>query len=171
MRRRFRAAVSAAGHRGPAATIDPNRVAVIPFRVTTADSLLGEGFAELLAPEFTGEGDPRAIDMSSTLAAWRRAGGGLRSPLSQDDAQRIARQLGAGVLCQGSIVGVGSRLTITATLLDASSGQPTPFHVQGSSSRVFELVEQLAAQMAAARRGRSAAIATVAVRFVPPLAH
>src|SRR5262245_36286229 len=56
--------------------IDPRRVAVTPFRVTTADSLLGEGFAELLAQEFTGEGGPRSVDMATTLRAWRRIGGG-----------------------------------------------------------------------------------------------
>ena len=50
---------------------DPNRIAVLPFRVTTADTLLGEGFAELLATEFTGEGSPRAVDMATVLSAWR----------------------------------------------------------------------------------------------------
>ena len=39
---------------------------------------------------------------AEALAAWRRAGGGLRSPLSQDDAQLIARRVGAGVLGLGS---------------------------------------------------------------------
>jgi TolB-like protein len=140
-----------------AVSIDANRVAVMPFRVATADSLLGEGFAELLAPEFTGEGGPRAIDMSSTLAAWRRAGGGLRSPLSQEDAQRIARQLGAGVLCQGSIVGVGGRLTITASLLDASSGRPigNPARATGHTDSMEVLLGQIATGLlgAGARSG------------------
>src|SRR5262245_53955376 len=89
--------------------LDANRIAVLPFRGTTADSLLGEGFAELLAPEFTGEGAPRSVDMATTLSAWRLAGGGLRSPLAQDAALRLARSLGAGIVAQGSIVGVGQR--------------------------------------------------------------
>src|SRR6185295_18282693 len=87
--------------------VDPRRVAILPFRVTTADSLLGEGFAELLAQEFTGEGGPRAIEMSTTLNSWRRAGGGLRSPLTQDSARAVSRRLGAGILCEGTIVGLG----------------------------------------------------------------
>ena len=62
--------------------VDRNRVAVLPFRVTTADSLLGEGVAELLADQFISEAGPRAVSMSTVLRAWRRAGGGLRTPLS-----------------------------------------------------------------------------------------
>src|SRR4051812_34102612 len=56
-------------------TPDTNRIVVLPFRITTADSLLGEGLAELLANEFMDR--PRAMHMGSVLRAWRRAGGGL----------------------------------------------------------------------------------------------
>jgi hypothetical protein len=108
---------------------DRNRIAVLPFRVTTADSLLGEGFAELLAPEFTGEGGPRAIDMSTTLNAWRRAGGGLRSPLSQESANKVARDVGAGLVAQGSIVGFGGRLTV-------QRGRAAARHRDGTPERV-----------------------------------
>src|SRR5205085_354118 len=73
-----------AGRRAPpaaaAVTIDSNRIAVLPFRVATADSLLGEGIAELVAAEFQGSRGLRAVHMGSVLTAWRRAGGGLRSP-------------------------------------------------------------------------------------------
>src|SRR5690349_683691 len=59
--------------------IDANRIAVFPFRVTTGDTLLGEGFAELLATEFSSDNGPRAIDMATVISSWRRAGGGLRT--------------------------------------------------------------------------------------------
>src|SRR6185503_21121530 len=99
--------------------IDANRVAVLPFRVTTADTLLGEGFAELLAQEFTGEGGPRSVDMSTTLSAWRHAGGGLRSPMPLDSAMLLSRRLGAGILLQGNIVGLAGRLSITASMVNS----------------------------------------------------
>ena len=102
--------------------IDPGRVAVLPFRVTTADSLLGEGFAELLASEFTGQGSPRALDMASVLSSWRHAGGGLRTPIAKPAALRMAQGLGAGMLAEGSIVGLGSRITVTATLFSVPDG-------------------------------------------------
>lgn len=125
--------------------VDPNRVAVLPFRITTADSLLGEGFAELLAPEFTGEGGPRAIDMSTVLSAWRGAGGGLRTPVSQEVGMRLARQLGAGLLCQGSIVGSGGRLIVSASLVDATSGKAigNPARATGTADSMETMLGQV----------------------------
>src|ERR1051326_6593463 len=75
----------APGGRRAAAPPDPGRIAVFPCRVTTADSLLGEGVAELVAGEFTGAGGPKATHMGTTLRVWRRAGGGLRTPDAQRD--------------------------------------------------------------------------------------
>lgn len=95
---------------------------MLPFRVTTADSLLGEGLAELIAAEFTGESGPRAVHMGSVLRAWRRAGGGLRAPLSQSDGMRVAREVGAGLLIEGSVVGLGSRLRVTASVVSVPDG-------------------------------------------------
>ena len=106
-----------------AVAVDPGRVAVLPFRVTTSDTLLGEGFAELLATQFTGEGSPRAVDMATVLSAWRRAGGGLRSPLPRTRAVGLARELGAGLVTEGSIVGLGSRVTVTASLVAVPGGE------------------------------------------------
>ena len=106
-----------------AVAVDPNRVAVLPFRVTTSDTLLGEGFAELLATQFTGEGSPRAVDMATVLSAWRHAGGGLRSPLPRSRAIGLARALGAGLVTEGSIVGLGSRVTVTASLVAVPGGE------------------------------------------------
>lgn len=137
-----------------AVTVDPNRVAVLPFRVTTADSLLGEGFAELLAPEFTGEGGPRSVDMATMLAAWRRAGGGLRTPLSQESAGRLARGLGAGKFVQGSVVGVGARLRVQAAVLDASSG--AVIGAPASASSTADSLEFLVGQVATTLLGSGA---------------
>jgi hypothetical protein len=137
-----RAAATAAPRSVP---IDRNRVAVLPFRVTTADSLLGEGFAELLAQEFTGQGGPRAVDMSTMLSAWRRAGGGLRTPLPLDSALSLARRIGAGILLQGTIVGAGAgRVNISASMLNASSAAPigAPARVSGAADSVESLMRQ-----------------------------
>jgi len=104
--------------------IDANRVAILPFRITASDTLLGEGFAELLASEFTGQGMPRSVDMGTALQAWRRAGGGLRSALNRGQMIALARSLGAGIVSEGSIVGLGRQLTITASLVDVATGRP-----------------------------------------------
>src|SRR5689334_24003615 len=77
---------------------DTNRMLILPFRVSTTDTLLGEGFAELLAAEFTREDLPQAVDMATALGSWRAAGGHLRAPLTRDQATRLARSLGAGIV-------------------------------------------------------------------------
>ncbi len=129
--------------------MDPNRIAVVPFRVTTADSLLGEGFAELLAQEFTGEGGPRAVDMSTTLSAWRHAGGGLRTPLALDSAMMLARRLGSGILLQGSIVGLAGRLSINAAMVNSATAAPIgqPARVAGSADSLESMLRQVAASL------------------------
>jgi tetratricopeptide (TPR) repeat protein/TolB-like protein len=102
---------------------DPHRIAVLPFRVTTADSLLGEGLAELVAAEFAGEGNLRAVNMGTVLRGWRAAGGGPRSPLTQERAARLARDLRAGFYVDGSVVGLGHRLTINASMVGVPGGE------------------------------------------------
>ena len=132
--------------RGAMATPDPGRVAVFPFRVTTADSLLGEGVAELVAGELTGEGGPKAVHMGTTLRVWRRAGGGLRAPLDQPAEMRAASELGAGLVVEGSVVGLGGRLTLNAQVVSVPSGnirRASP--VSGLSDSLPLLIDQLAA--------------------------
>src|ERR1051325_10589574 len=132
--------------RGSAAPPDPGRIAVFPFRATTADSLLGEGVAELVAGEFTGAGGPKATHMGTTLRVWRRAGGGLRTPLAQPRELRAARELGAGLVVEGSVVGLGPRLTLNAQIVSVPSGRvrrASP--VSGVSDSLPRLIEQFAA--------------------------
>jgi tetratricopeptide (TPR) repeat protein/TolB-like protein len=135
---------------------DPNRIAVLPFRVTTADTLLGEGFAELLATEFTGEGSPRSVDMATVLSAWRRAGGGLRTPLPRAEAVRVARELGAGLVSEGSIVGLGGRVTVTASLVRVPDGlvRGSPTRVSGSPDSLDALLRQTATGLLATVGGQ-----------------
>jgi len=114
-----------------APTIDPNRVAILPFRVTASDTLLGEGFAELLAAEFTGDDTPRAVDMGTALGAWHRAGGRPRTPLTRAKAMEVALGLGAGLVSEGSIVPLGNRITISAALLHVPTGR-----ARGNSARI-----------------------------------
>lgn len=134
---------------------DPNRIAILPFRVTTTDTLLGEGFAELLATEFTGEGAPRAIDMATVLSAWRRAGGGLRTPLPREKAMQVARQVGAGLVSEGSIVGLGRNITVAASLFSAVDGSArgSPTRVTTSSDSLESALRQSATRLIGAVGG------------------
>ncbi len=143
----------AAARSAAAPALDPNLVAILPFRVTTSDTLLGEGFAELLATQFTGEGSPRAVDMATTLSAWRRAGGGLRAPLPRARAVQLGRELGAGLVSEGSIVGLGSRVTVSASLVAVPGGE-----VRGSAQPISGPVDSLDALLRRTTTGLLAAV-------------
>jgi len=139
-----------AGARAPAPP-DPSRIAVLPFRVTTADTLLGEGVAELVATAFTGENGPRAVHMGTVLRAWRRAGGDLRTPLGQAAAVRVARESDAGQYVEGSVVGLGTRLTLTASVQRVPGGSTRRVGpLSGPADSLESLVGQLASGLLAA---------------------
>lgn len=130
---------------------DPKRIVVFPFRVTTGDSLLGEGVAELVAEEMNGEGAPRAVHMGTTLRAWRRAGGGLRAPLDRVAELRAARDLGAGLVVEGSVVGLGERLNLSAQVVSIPSGSARRvLPVAGPADSLPLLIERLSAGVLAA---------------------
>ncbi len=136
--------------------VDPNRIAVFPFRVAASDTLLGEGFAELLATEFSSDDGPRAIDMATVISAWRRAGGGLRTPLPRERALSLARELGAGLVGEGSIVGLGGRITITTNLVNSTNGttRGRPTVVRASSDSIDHALRQTASGLVAALGGQ-----------------
>src|SRR5690242_9210563 len=152
---RFAAAQCPDGSPPPCAPLslaapDPGRIAVFPFHVTTTDSLLGEGVAELIAGELTGEGGPRAVHMGTALRTWRRAGGGLRSPLGHAAEMRAAADLGAGLVLEGSVVGLGQRLTLSAQVVSVPSGTVHRASlVSGLPDSLPRLIERLAAEVLA----------------------
>lgn len=135
---------------------DPSRIVVLPFRVATADTLLGEGIAELVAAEFQGSSGLKAVHMGSVLSAWRHAGGGPRTPLPQENSVRLARSLGAGLIVDGSVVGVGQRLTISTTVIRSSDGlirRASP--VSGSADSLDALTNRVIVGVMAAAGGEA----------------
>lgn len=147
---------------------DRNRIAILPFRVTTADTMLGEGVAELIALEFTGTSGPRAVHMGSLLSAWRGAGGGLRAPLPSGRAARVALAVGAGRLIEGSIVGLGHRLTLSASLVSATGGEVRRVEpVSGPADSLDALVRRLTVGLLAAAGGSQRAVSSTRLTDSP----
>jgi len=132
---------------------DQNMVAVVPFRVASADPTLHylrEGMLDLLAAKLTGEGGMRATDPRQLLDAWRRAGGTESTELPRDDALSLARQLGAGRLLLGDVVGTPNRIVLTASLLGSSRGDSLArLSVEGPPDSLAWLVDRLAARLLA----------------------
>ena len=146
---------------GPrAAPLDPNLVAVLPFRVAGADpsvQYLRQGMVDLLQAKLTGEGGPRSADTRSVLAAVRDAGGAEDLDLPAEGVDRVARTIGAGRVLQGSIVGPANNLVIAATLLEMPGGRTVAqASVSGPRDSLFVLVDRLTAQVLALGAGASA---------------
>ncbi len=155
--------------RGP--TPDPDMVAVVPFRVASADPALyylREGMLDLLAAKLTGEGGLRATDPRQLLDAWRKAGGSESSELSRDDDLALARRLGAGRLLLGDVVGTPNRIVLTASLLGSARGDSiSRLSVEGPPDSLAWLVDRLAARLLAETStegaGRSASLTSTSL--------
>jgi eukaryotic-like serine/threonine-protein kinase len=131
--------------------LDPNVVAVMPFRVAGADPglhYLREGMLDMLAALLTGEGGPRAADTRTLMSAWRRAGGDSTTDVAQDAAIGVARQIGAGHALFGAAVGSQGHLSLSATLVRTSDSAPEArATADGPADSLPALVSRLASQL------------------------
>jgi serine/threonine protein kinase len=160
--------------RHPPETV-PAQLAVLPFSVPASGSFnyLAQGMVDLLSRNLNGAETLVTIDPGRVMSA---AG---RGELRAMDAQRgrdIARRLGAGQYIVGSVVPAGGQLRIQAQLYQQDSTASPPIAqaaVEGDSSRLFELVDQLTAQLLVGRgQGQGARLARTAAlttRSLPAL--
>jgi tetratricopeptide (TPR) repeat protein len=139
--------------------LDPNVVAVLPFRAAGADpaiTYLREGMVDLLAAKLTGEGGPRAVDPRAAISAWNRAGGSSAADLTEAAALELARSLGAGRVLLGGLVGTAGHVVLNASLITVSEGdRGVQASVEGSTDSLTALVDGLTAQLLARGAGES----------------
>jgi eukaryotic-like serine/threonine-protein kinase len=137
--------------------LDPKLVAVVPFRIAGADpslAYLREGMLDLLAAKLTGDAGPRAVDPRSVMSLWRRRVGDEQRDLPQDSAMLLARQLGAGRLLLGGIVGTHDRLVINASLLQLPNGDTRAVtSVAGQADSLGVLIDRLTSELLAREAG------------------
>jgi len=130
------------------ASLDPNLIAVFPFRVTSVDAslnYLGEGMVDLLSAMYTGEGGARALDPRTTLAAWKRHGGGGQAEAAGPAA---ARELGAGQYLLGSVVSTGARMVLSASVgQPGRDGATAQARVEGPVDSLSGLLDALVGQL------------------------
>ncbi len=138
-------------HRESGPPPNPHLMAVVPFRVASADPALHylrEGMLDLLAAKLPGEGGLQASDPRATLDAWRGAGGSSDIDLPTAKAQRLAETQGAAWLLQGDVVGTPTRVTLNASLFAASGTEPrTRISVEGPPDSLGGLVDQLVGRL------------------------
>jgi len=136
---------------------DPALIAVLPFRVSSADPSLGylrEGMVDLIAAKLVRS--PRTVDQRSLLAAWRRAGGSTTQDIDHATAARVAAGLGAGRLIEGDIVGSANQLTVSASLASTPNGSRRGrASATGVATQLPLLIDSVMAQLLAIDAGES----------------
>ncbi len=141
----------------PGPPLDPELVAVFPFRVSGSDPNLGylrEGMVDLLAAKLTGEAGPRAIEPRTILAALPK--GSHAADLPEIDALRLALRLGAAHAVFGSVVATSGRLLLSASVSGSrSGGKPAHVEAQGPADSLARLVDQLTALLLAEFSGNT----------------
>lgn len=156
-----------------AARLDPNRVAVVPFRVRgDSAGYLREGMVHLLSAALDSAGSLSAVDTRALLLRAGRAGESVSDPKS---AARIAAAFGAGLFVVGDVTEVGGRVQVTAALYSAADpGKPI---VRSSASdrreATFDVVDRVAAALLAGRPSapheRLARVAAISTSSLPAL--
>ena len=153
-------AASKVMNRNPATAVDEHAVAVVPFRIASADPshhYLREGMLDLLAAKLSGE-ELRTIEPRSVLDAWRQAGGTETRDLSREQTLELAEQLRAGKALLGDVVGTPNRLTLTVSLLSVPKGtQLSRISVEGPPDSLGSLVNQIATQLLTQTSGETSA--------------
>jgi tetratricopeptide (TPR) repeat protein len=141
-----------------AAALDPEVVAVLPFRVGGADPEVGylrEGLVDLLAAAmFNGDRGPRAVDPRTMLTTWRGAVSDEAHDLTPGAAMQLAAKLGAGRLLLGEVVSAPAQISLHASLLDVTTGRTVATAVaSGPADSLLRVVERLAVQLEARGAG------------------
>lgn len=143
-------------------------IVVLPFAYQGAEEYgyLGEGIVDLLSTKLDGAGALRSVDPRAVLSFVGRE---QAEGLDPAGGRRIAESLAAGRFVLGSIVEAGGRLTIRASLYESgrTSEAAGEASAEGRAEEVFEVVDDLAAQLLAelgtgpaARTRRIAAVST-----------
>lgn len=133
--------------------VEPDLIAVFPFRVEGDSDVqyLGTGMVDLLTSNLEGAGEIRAVDPQ---VLFERIGKRHATPRAPSEARETAAQLGAGRSVLGNVLESGGRLHVRAAVYDHGIGdRPLAVaSVEGESSRLFDLVDQLTAQLLAEAR-------------------
>ncbi|MCZ6756581.1 MAG: protein kinase, partial [Gemmatimonadetes bacterium] len=141
----------------PGVVVDPQAVAVIPFRSRGADpalSYLREGLPDLFDARLTGGGGLRSVAPQTVISGWRRVGGSDELDITQPDAVALAARLGAGNLILGGIVGSASGFELNASLISAPDGRElATASVTGPQDSVAHMVDRLAALLLVGQGG------------------
>ena len=132
------------------------RIAVLPFTVYGRGDFayLGEGIVDLLSTSIDGAGRLRSVDARSLLGYLAREPLALGDP---DRGRSVARRFGAGLYVLGSVVEVGGRIQISASLYDADGTLRSTVQTTAGEEAVFDAVDDVARRLLLTRMAGPAA--------------
>ncbi len=140
--------------RGDPRPTQPDLVAVMPFRIASANPelhYLREGMLDLFAAKLPGEGGIRATEPRSLLSAWREAGGTESTDLPEQESIEVARELGATRVLLGEVVGTPLRLMLNVRVRATDGDRDlAQVSVEGAPDSLAWLVDRLTVQLLAA---------------------
>jgi TolB-like protein len=136
-----------------ASEVDGGLVAVLPFRVNGSSDIeyLRNGMVEVLSAELNRGEQPHAADPATVIVAYEKISGS-HTVLPRADAEKVAREVGAGQLLTGSVVGNSEQLTVTATLVALATGQTVSGSVQTAVGGLPQATSALIAQLFEAQK-------------------
>lgn len=139
---------AAIGLRDRADTRSSPSLAVLPFTVSGAPEFayLGDGMTSLLSTQLDGVGTLRAVDPRAVLGIASQVEGAIPSV---ELGGKVAERVGAGTYVVGDVVEAGGRIRIGAAAYRVGSPERplARAEVEGNTSRLFELVDAVAARL------------------------
>lgn len=147
---------------GERVALDPNVIAVAPFRVTAPDDAydyLRDGGVDLLNAHLNGDGVPRAVDSRTMISRWQRAVASAGGEPSIAEALELARGVGAGRLFLVELLVTPARITVSGRLLAVPGGAVLAEHTAaGRRGEVDEitLTERVLGRVVAVAGGEAA---------------
>jgi tetratricopeptide (TPR) repeat protein len=139
------------GSSPPAVPSSPSAVAVLPFSVRGGDELayLREGMVDLLSTKLDGAGELRATDPNALLGY---LGDHAPRVLDPGRGREVAARFGAAHYVLGSVVQLGERIQLIASLYDAHGNEQARAEaiVQGEAE-LLRGVDELAQKLIATR--------------------
>ncbi|MEJ2204392.1 MAG: hypothetical protein P8170_09795 [Gemmatimonadota bacterium] len=126
-----------------------NAVAVLPFEARGTElAVYEEGMVHLLTANLEGLGGLRTINSGTVVARWQSELGETTTA-ELDQALRVAGGLGARYAVRGSVVDAGGQVRLSADVFDLADGSRIDgVQVQGTSSGMLDLVDDLTVQLA-----------------------
>jgi len=129
--------------------LDPNLVAVVPFRVTSDDPSLrewGQAMPDLFSLALDGRsGLPLAADVGGVLRLWQELH--AEHEPTADELRALAARVGAGSVVSGTVVGNRENMTLVATLRSVRDSREHTESVIGPGDNIQTLVQELAVQL------------------------